>query len=80
VVFFAVQWIFADFLFSPAARTRIFGVDRMDYSVPPEIQARWHRINPPDALIIGLIKALAIGYLSTRVALAWGNWMARVQR
>ena len=80
VVLFAVQWIFADFLFSPAARTWIFGVDRMDYGVPPEVQARWYQINPPDDLIIGLVKALAIGYLSARVALAWGNWMTRVQR
>ena len=48
--------------------------------VPPEIQTRWFSLNPPDDLVMGLTKALAIGYVSTRVALWWGNWMVRVQR
>ena len=52
--FVAVQWPFADFLVSPWARNDFFGSHRMDYGVPPEIQARWYQLNPPDNLAIGL--------------------------
>ena len=51
--FVAAQWPFADFLMSPWARNDFFGSHRMDYGVPPEIQERWYRINPPDNLAIG---------------------------
>jgi hypothetical protein len=65
VVFLAVQWPFADFL---------------DYAVPPVIQARWYRINPPDNLWRGLPIALLLGVLSARLGLWWGTWMTRVRR
>jgi hypothetical protein len=79
-VFAAVQWPFADFLMSPWARNDFFGSHRMDYGVNPEIQARWYRINPPDNLTLGLPIAMAIGFVSARFGLWWGNWMSRVQR
>jgi hypothetical protein len=79
-VLLAVQWPFADFLTTSWARNWVFGVEHIAYMVPPEIQARWHQLNPPDDLVTGLSKALALGFVSTRVALWWGNWMARVQR
>jgi hypothetical protein len=79
-VFFAVQWPFADILMSAWARNDLFGSQRMDYAVPPEVQARWYRINPPDDLARGLPFAMAIGSVSARFGLWWGNWMARVQR
>ena len=78
--FVAAQWPFADFLVSPWARNDFFGSHRMDYGVPPEIQARWYQLNPPDNLAIGLPIAIAIGFMSARLALWWGNWMSRVQR
>jgi hypothetical protein len=80
VTFVAVQWPAADFLVSPWARNDFFGSHRMDYGVPPEIQARWYQLNPPDNLAIGLPIAMAIGFVSARLALWWGNWMSRVQR
>ena len=80
VTFVAVQWPAADFLVSPWARNDFFGSHRMDYGVPPEIQARWYQINPPDNLAVGLPIAMAIGFVSARLALWWGNWMSRVQR
>jgi hypothetical protein len=76
----AVQWPFADFLVSPWARNDFFGSHRMDYGVTPEIQARWYQLNPPDNLAAGLPVAIAIGFASARLALWWGNWMARVRR
>lgn len=52
----------------------------MDYNVLPQIQARWYRLNAPDNLLRGLSIALAFGFVSARLGLWWGNWMARVQR
>lgn len=79
-VFLAVQWPFADFLMSSWARNALFVSHRMDYGVPPAIQARWFQINPPDNLALGLPIAVALGFVSARVGLWWGNWMSRVQR
>ena len=80
VTFFAVQYPFADFLMTPAARNWFFISHRMPYSLAPAFQARWYRLNPPDNLVTGLSIALVIGYVSARCGLWWGNWMARVQR
>jgi hypothetical protein len=80
VAFIAVQWPFANFLVSEWARNDFFGSHRMDYNVRPPIQARWYRLNAPDNLLRGLSIALAFGFVSARLGLWWGNWMARVQR
>ena len=80
VIFLAVQWPFADFLMSPWARNDFFGSHRMDYGVPPDIQARFYQLNPPDNLAAGIPIAMAIGFVSARLALWWGNWMSRVRR
>jgi hypothetical protein len=78
--FLAAQWPFADFLMTSWARNWLFASHRMPYSAGPAFQARWYRLNPPDALSAGLPIALAIGYVSARCGLWWGNWMSRVQR
>jgi hypothetical protein len=78
--FIAVQWPFANFLMSPAARNWFFASHRMPYSVDPSMQARWYRLNPPEGLTIGWAIALVIGFASARCGLWWGNWMSRVQR
>ena len=80
ITFVIVQWPFADFLVSTWARNDFFGSHRMDYSVPPVIQARWYQLNPPDNLAVGLPIAVTIGFVSARLALWWGNWMSRVRR
>jgi hypothetical protein len=79
-VFFAVQWPFADFLVSAWARNDLFGSHRMDYAVPPEMQARFYEINSPDDIGVGLAIAAAVAFVSARLGLWWGNWMSRVQR
>jgi hypothetical protein len=78
--FLAAQWPFADFLMTPAARNWFFVSHRMPYTVDPSIQARWYVMKPADNLAVGLPIALALGYVSARFGLWWGNWMARVQR
>src|SRR5687767_5381505 len=80
LTFLTVQWPFADFLVSPWARNDFFGSHRMDYGVPPEIQQRFYQLNPPDNLAAGLPIAIAIGFVSARLGLWWGNWMSRVRR
>jgi hypothetical protein len=80
VTFAAAQWPFADFLMTPAARNWFFVSHRMPYSVDPAMQARWYRLNPADSIAAGLPIAIAIGFVSARCGLWWGNWMARVQR
>jgi hypothetical protein len=80
VAFLAVQWPFADFLMTPAARNWFFISHRMPYSVDAAFQARWYSLNPPDNLVKGLSIAVVIGYVSARCGLWWGNWMSRVQR
>ena len=80
ITFLAVQWPFAEFLVSPWARNDLFGSHRMDYGVPPEIQERFYLLNPPDDLAAGLPIAVAIGFVSARLGLWWGNWLSRVRR
>jgi hypothetical protein len=80
IVFLAAQWPFADFLMTPAARNAFFVSHRMDYGVDPQFQARWYVLNPPDNLVAGLPIAMAIGCVSARCGLWWGNWMSRVRR
>jgi hypothetical protein len=80
ITFASVQYPFADFLVSPWARNDLFGSHRMDYGVDPGMQARFYQLNPPDDLLVGLPIAMAIGFVSARVGLWWGNWMARVRR
>ena len=80
IVYLAVQWPYADFLVSARARNWIFGTHHLAYMIPPQVQARWSVLNPADNLVVGLPIALAIGFISARCGLWWGNWMARVQR
>jgi hypothetical protein len=79
-VFIAVQWPFADFLMSSWSRNWVFATDRMAYMIPPAIQARWYQFNAPADLWTGLLIALALAFVSVRVALWRGSWMVRVQR
>lgn len=79
-VFIAVQWPFAEFLVSAWARNWVFATERMAYMIPPQIQARWFELNPPDNVVAGLPLALALAFVSARCGLWWGNWMRRVQR
>ncbi len=78
--FLAVQWPMADFLMTSWARNPLFAVDRMSFDIDPQFQQRWYILEPPDDLARGLPLALLFAFVSARVGLWWGNWMARVQR
>jgi len=82
-VFAAVQWPFADFLMSPAARNWFFGSKYFGYYVSPSsLYARYqfYRMEPGAEFWKEAALALATAILSMRIGLAWGNWMQRIRR
>ena len=87
-VFLAVQWTVTGFLLSPAARSWVFAVDQWDYNVRigPWRYEFWDVPRTAGGAFDGPAFAKSIGFaalfavVSSRVALWWGNWMARVRR
>ena len=84
-VFLAVQWYFGAFLMeSPYARNWVFGSHYWYFGNSPEWEYRykyapWMIESTPDFLK-GIGIAFIAGLISTRIGLAWGNWMHKIQR
>jgi hypothetical protein len=82
-VFALVQWPFAIFLMSPAARNWFFGAKYFGYfSQPTSMYARY-LIYPRETgagLWQELAWALATAVFSMRLGLAAGDWMRRIRR
>jgi hypothetical protein len=82
--FAGVQWPFADFLMSPAARNWFFAADNYPYFVPPA--SPWVRnvFVPTESTLtafwVRMATALLVGVLMTLIGLAWGDWMRRIRR
>jgi len=82
--FLAVQWPFATFLMSPAARNWIFGTAYFAYFDPAGF------VYDPYTFVVGektwaaflltMTLALVASIFTTRLGLAWGDWMRRVRR
>ncbi|WP_353717703.1 hypothetical protein [Dyadobacter sp. 676] len=84
-VFFVVQWLFGGFLMeSPYARNWFFGSHYWYFGNDPNWQYRYKfapwMVEETPELLKGLGIALALTLISTRIGLAWGNWMHRIQR
>ncbi|HEY3835065.1 MAG TPA: hypothetical protein VGL72_00765 [Bryobacteraceae bacterium] len=83
-VLFAVQWPFADFLQSAGARNWVFGSAYFDYLTGPTSYQRRYlfwRLEPTLAAFwTQMALALLFAVITTRLGLAAGNWMRRVQR
>ena len=81
-LFFAAQFLFSEFLLSPMSRNWFFGGDRIwSYDARPGSWRYQFWILSQDPLSIrGLGMALVLAFLSARLGLAWGSWMARVKR
>jgi hypothetical protein len=82
--FIAVEWPFANFLMSPAARNWVFGTAYFPY-----FDAAGFLYDPykfvsvekgPGAFLLTMAFAFLICILTTALGLAWGNWMRRVRR
>jgi hypothetical protein len=82
--FVAVQWPFANFLMSPAARNRIFGMAYFGYFDPAGF------LYDPYAFVaaektrgqfwITMAVAVVAAMITSRLGLAWGDWMRRMKR
>ncbi|HMP99468.1 MAG TPA: hypothetical protein PKC24_06770 [Cyclobacteriaceae bacterium] len=84
LVFFPVQWFMGDFLMSPYARNWFFGQESWFYAANPDYEYRYAfapwQISTGWNLVQGLLIAAALGILSSRLGLSWGNWMKQIQR
>ena len=83
-VFAAVQWPFADFLQSPAARNAFFGSHYLDYYQGPQTFSARYLFLPVEktaARFWGEIGLAAICSIATmRIGFAAGDWLKRVRR
>lgn len=82
VIFAVVQWPFADFLMSPAARNAVFRPDNFAYMVPADWLGPLNKFMPEPVSVTlrGFAIALALSVLSARAGLGWGNWLRSVRR
>ena len=81
-LFFAAQWLFSDFLLSPASRNRFFAGD-MQWSYgdgPGAYRYEFWDLDRDPVTPAGIGTALALAVVSTQVGLWWGGWMSRVRR
>lgn len=80
----AVQWPFADFLMTPAARNWFFGSGYFPFFVPSTTD--WVRNVftqvEPDArhFWVRVAWTLVLGTMMARAGLSWGDWMRKVRR
>jgi hypothetical protein len=84
VSFVVVQWPFASFLMSPAARNRIFGMAYFGYFDPAGY------LYDPYAFVasektrvtfwLTMACAVLAAMVTSRLGLAWGDWMRRMRR
>jgi hypothetical protein len=82
--FAAAQWPFAELLQSPAARNWIFGTHNIPFFVPSDTDYARYLFTPLEhnALEFWLTMVLALGaaIVMTRIGLAWGAGMRKLQR
>jgi hypothetical protein len=83
-VFLAVQYPFATFLMSPAARNRVLGTIYFDFSIPPT-SPYVHYLFPrfdasPAEFWRRIVFAAGNAFLTTRAGYALGDWVAEVRR
>ena len=83
-VFVTAQWPFADFLQSPAARNWIFGTKYFPYFIPSDSPYRLYAFVHVERSAVefwrSMILALVAAAVMTRIGLAWGAGMRKLQR
>lgn len=83
-VMIMVQWPMGSFLISPLAENRIFGTAYYPYMQRPSEYHFNHEFMLYEKtrfiFLLNLALAFAVAVLTTRVGLAWGEWMRRVKR
>jgi hypothetical protein len=83
-LYIAVQWPFASFLMTPAARNALFNADNFVYWMSPSgvtWNHTWAPADPSSApLAAHLGFALGLGAISSYLGLWFGTWMTKVRR
>jgi hypothetical protein len=84
VVMMVVQWPMGSFLVSRLAENRLFGTDYYPYMQRPSDYHYAHELFAYEKtraqFCLGMAFAFVAAILTTRVGLAWGDWMRRVRR
>jgi len=80
----AVQWPFGNFLMSDAARNWVFGTESWYFGAQPDWEYRfayadWMVSSGAD-LVKGLLIAVGVAYLTSRLSIRWGKWMQNIMR
>lgn len=82
--FIAVQWPFADFLISPASANWFFGTKYFAYFARPNGFDVRHLFFPVERTSLEfwsvMAEAMVLAILSSRLGLAWGEWVRKVRR
>ncbi len=82
--FIAVQWPFAKFLMSPAARNWFFGMAYFAYFDPAGLLYDPYKFQIAEKtrgeFWATMAAALVISIIAARLGLAWGDWMRRMRR
>ena len=83
-VFLVAQWIFAEFLVSPASRNWFFHTQNFPYNLPKTTGYYRGVFSSFDAsrsaLVAGLATAAGYACVSASLGAAWGRWLVRVKR
>ena len=84
LAFVAVQWPFADFLVSAHSANWFFGTKYFAYFASPDGYDVRHLFIPHIHTTAGfaliMAEAVAAAILSTRLGLAWGDWVREIRR
>jgi hypothetical protein len=83
LVLLAVEWPFAAFLMTPASRNAFFGTAYLVYFANPHsymARSVFYVLDSGREFWINIAWAILFATLSTRVGMAWGDWMKRVRR
>ncbi len=83
-LFLAVEWPFASFLMTPAARNWFFGTGYLFYAMPPQSYVARYVFYPSTynawQFGVGLLGAALLGTLAVRWGMARGEWLGKIKR
>jgi hypothetical protein len=82
-IFVAIQWAFADFLMTDAAKNWFFGAHYHDYLTGPNaaiVRGLFISEKSAAAFWQAMGAAVLASVIMSRLGLAWGAWMRKVQR
>ncbi len=84
LILLILQWNMGDFLMTEYARNWVFGTEKWYFGNDPDWEYRYAyapwMVSTGWVLIRGILIAIALAILTSRLGLYWGNWMKKVQR